>query len=136
MLYVVTGFPGAGKTTWVQNQAQYMDVIYDLDMLANAMCINNRNANAVSLSNHLLKHFLEYSQWMECNKYIIRTVPTEKELKEFDTYNARYILIDTPMNVCKTRRLKDIPWQKIDAALTIFKQIKNPHEVFMNEERW
>lgn len=36
-LYVVTGPPAAGKTTWVNQHAQYGDIVIDYDHLAQAL---------------------------------------------------------------------------------------------------
>lgn len=59
MLYIVTGLPGAGKTTYVKNCMKLNDIVYDLDYIAEAIVLGReKTRNSIYITNGLLKSFI------------------------------------------------------------------------------
>lgn len=140
-IYVVTGLPGAGKTTYVQSHMQDNDLVYDLDFMANAISYNKNNFYSRNLANKLLSSFIKEASKLNTNTYIIRSIPNKEELELFERYNVIYIDIKEDANVCYERRKEVITKEKFEEK--IFKHeiyLKNKKENEKNgtkmEERW
>lgn len=139
-LYIITGLPGAGKTTYVMNRKNKNDLVYDLDYIVNAITYSNPNSSAIYLGNQLLNVFILESMKMKAiNVYVIRSCPRPDEIELFDRYKATYIDIDTDIDTCKSRRnnITDDEFNKIIFKYRQYKQYKhNANETNKNIERW
>lgn len=108
-LYVVTGPPAAGKTTWVQERAQHGDVVVDLDALAGALtpgsdghchphavlrCAQRARQAAVD---EALRHVAE------TDVYVIHTRPSDKALARYSEHGAHVVTVDPGRYVVEAR---------------------------------
>ena len=109
-VFLVYGAPCAGKTTFVQDQANNDDLIVDLDKLWEAVCISDREhkpnrlkANVFGLRDCLIDQIrTRTGQWR--NAYVIGTYPLRTDRDRLcDMLQAQPIYIDTPMKDCIDR---------------------------------
>lgn len=118
MLYVITGPPAAGKTTWVRDHAGPRDIVIDYDALAVALSgpgadthdhrrtiqIIARAARRAAL-NEALRHLAR------ADVYLIHTQPSPATLDRYRSHGARIITIDPGRDVvmerCRTMRTRD-----------------------------
>ena len=138
-LYIVTGLPGAGKTTYVQSHMKDSDVVYDLDYIANAISYDKNNYYSRNLANKLLSSFVKEASKLNTDTYIIRSIPSKEELELFEKYNAVYIDIKEDTDVCYERRKDVISKDKFDEKIfryNVYLNNKNNSNKKDMEERW
>lgn len=105
---VVTGPPGAGKSTWVAEQAQPGDTIIDLDECFREVCgVHGHEANrahlaaALDLRNAKLAALASQESG---RAFFIVGAPTERETRWWcDQLGATHVLIDPGLPVCLKR---------------------------------
>ena len=138
-MYIVTGLPGAGKTTYVQSHMKDSDVVYDLDYIANAISYDKNNYYSRNLANKLLSSFVKEASKLNTDTYIIRSIPSKEELELFEKYNAVYIDIKEDTDVCYERRKDVISKDKFDEKIfryNVYLNNKNNSNKKDMEERW
>ena len=138
-LYIVTGLPGAGKTTYVQSHMKDSDLVYDLDYIANAISYDKNNQYSRNLANKLLSSFVKEASNLNTDTYIIRSIPSKEELELFEKYNAVYIDIKEDTDVCYERRKDVISKDKFDEKIfryNVYLNNKNNSNKKDMEERW
>lgn len=138
-MYIVTGLPGAGKTTYVQSHMKDSDVVYDLDYIANAISYDKNNYYSRNLANKLLISFVKEASKLNTDTYIIRSIPSKEELELFEKYNAVYIDIKEDTDVCYERRKDVISKDKFDEKIfryNVYLNNKNNSNKKDMEERW
>ncbi|MFJ6561870.1 AAA family ATPase [Streptomyces sp. NPDC091412] len=101
MLYVVTGPPAAGKTTWIDAHAKPDDVVIDLDRITRALTgpgAPNWNQHPLHLR---VAHRARYAALDEAlqlvdqlDVYLIHTMPSGKALAKYKRYKARIVVVD------------------------------------------
>ncbi len=109
-VFIVTGPPGAGKTTWVQNNADPDDVIVDFDALVAAMHTGGggrpsslvwRTAMAardaairkvLSRDGHVMLTVGDLS--IELDAYVIHAVPNRDQIRRYLDQGARILIVD------------------------------------------
>ena len=139
-LYIVYGYPGSGKSSYVKSHKKDNDIVYDLDIISKSI---GDNWNSRLLANNLLFDFIEKSiilqKQYKFNIYIIRTFPSSEEIKLFDKYNAIYIECERNLKDCMKDRsyIKQQEWEKLKYKRNLFNMLKrNKNHIEDYGERW
>lgn len=110
MLYVVTGPPAGGKTSWVEAHARPTDVVIDLDRITRALAgpgAPQWNQDPVLLK---VAHKARYAAMYEAftlrdqtDVYLIHTMPTAKWLARYARMDAKIIAVDPGRDIVMKR---------------------------------
>ncbi|MGQ5580900.1 AAA family ATPase [Streptomyces sp. ECR3.8] len=101
MLYVVTGPPAAGKSSWIEAHAKATDVVIDLDRITSALT----GPGAPQWNQHPLHlrvaHRARYAAMDEAfqlldqlDVYLIHTMPSAKHMAKYKRLQARIVVVD------------------------------------------
>ncbi|MFE3381917.1 AAA family ATPase [Streptomyces anulatus] len=110
MLYVVTGPPGAGKSSYIQAHAKARDIVIDMDLMALAMA--GPGADHHNHSDTLLKvvHRARFAAIREATQhldttdvYLIQTLPSAKQRAEYKRLKAKVIVVDPGRDIVMKR---------------------------------
>ena len=110
MLYVVTGPPAGGKTSWVEAHARPSDVVIDLDRITRALA--GPGAPQWNQDPLLLKvaHKARYAAMYEAftlreqtDIYLIHTMPTAKWLARYARMDAKVVAVDPGRDIVMKR---------------------------------
>ncbi|QHC16872.1 hypothetical protein GR131_16250 [Streptomyces sp. GF20] len=101
MLYVVTGPPAAGKSTWIEARAKARDVVIDLDRITRALTgpgapqwNHDRVAVRVALRARYAAIDEALSHLDTVDVYLIHTMPSPKHLAKYKRLKAKVIAVD------------------------------------------
>lgn len=110
MLYVVTGPPASGKSSWIQSHATARDIVIDLDLITKALAgpgAPQWNQDPIQLR---VAHRARYAAMDEaftlCDQvdvYVIHTMPSSKALAKYKRLEARIITVDPGRDVVMQR---------------------------------
>ncbi|MFD0437015.1 AAA family ATPase [Streptomyces chartreusis] len=113
MLYVITGPPAAGKSSWIQAHATARDVVIDLDLITRALSgpgAPSWNQDPIQLRvAHRARHAAMDEAFTLCDQvdvYLIHTMPSPKALARYKRLGARLVVVDPG---------RDIVMQRIEA---------------------
>jgi predicted ABC-type ATPase len=116
MLYIITGPPCVGKSTWVRSKAQPGDIVIDLDRIALSITAEEtphheypahiRKA-AIIIRRTAVEIALGYS--LKGNSYIIHAKPTSKAMGRYKKRNAIMVELEAPFNVLMERAKAERP---------------------------
>ncbi|MEV8043555.1 hypothetical protein AB0P02_06840 [Streptomyces griseoluteus] len=110
MLYVVTGPPAAGKTSWIEARARATDIVIDLDRITQALM----GPGAPGWSQHPIAlkvaHRARYAAIDEAVKhldqvdvYLIHTMPSAKWLARYRRHGAEVVAVDPGKDIVMQR---------------------------------
>ncbi|MFF4752663.1 AAA family ATPase [Streptomyces sp. NPDC001270] len=113
MLYVITGPPAAGKSSWIEAHAKPADIVIDLDRITRALTGPGAPAwNQDSLQLRVA-HRARYAAMREAfelrdqvDVYLIHTMPSAKAMARYKRMDARVVAVDPG---------RDIVMQRIEA---------------------
>lgn len=101
MLYVVTGPPASGKSSWIESHATARDIVIDLDRITSALTgpgAPSWNQNPLHLR---VAHRARYAAMDEAfqlrdklDVYLIHTQPNAKTLAKYKRLKARIVVVD------------------------------------------
>lgn len=124
MLYVVTGPPAAGKTTWIDAHAKPEDVVIDLDRITRALTgpgAPNWNQHPLHLR---VAHRARYAAIDEAlqlldrlDVYLIHTMPSGKALAKYKRHKARIVVVD-PGEAIVMQRIKTMRSPEMERVAT------------------
>lgn len=123
MLYLVTGPPAAGKTTWVRQHAQKGDIIIDYDAIA--AVLTPLQPDDRQLPAHVaavtkaarraaIDMAVEYAD--RTDVYVIHAIPSTRMVAFYERRGARIVTIDPGERVVMARCKEQRPWQMGQAA--------------------
>lgn len=142
MIYIVTGLPGAGKTTYVKSRMKANDIVYDLDYISKAIVLGReKTRNSIYITNKLLRTFVELSSDLEADVYIIRVAPTKEEIELFNSYSSRYLDVFRDYSYCYEVRKDLITLEEFNKIHKRYKDYESNksiriEKVLINKERW
>lgn len=100
-LYVVTGPPAAGKSTWVRQHAKQGDIVIDYDRLAHALTAEDAPSHnhtrhvknvAFRARSAAIDEALKYAH--DVDVYVIHSLPPGEMSARYTEHGARVITID------------------------------------------
>jgi predicted kinase len=122
-LYVITGPPCVGKSTWVRDRAKPGDIVVDLDRIALAITAEEtphheypahiRKA-AILIRRTAVAVALSYAR--RGTSYVIHAKPSGKARNQYIRAGAHMIELNAPMNVLMARAKAERPphiWQTL-----------------------
>jgi predicted ATPase len=124
VLYVVTGPPAAGKTSWITAHAQPGDIVIDLDRIALALA--GPGARPWDHDEALLKvaHRARFAAIDEAvqhrervDVYLIHTMPSAKATARYKRLDARVIVVDPGQDIVM-QRVRDMRHPGMEAVAT------------------
>ncbi|WP_225080456.1 ATP-binding protein [Streptomyces sp. CoT10] len=110
MLYVITGPPAAGKSSWIQAHATARDIVIDLDRIALAL-----TGPGAPQWNHdpLVQRVAQRARFAaideavkhldEVDVYLIHTMPSPKARAKYQRLGARIVTVDPGEDVVRER---------------------------------
>lgn len=110
MLYVITGPPASGKSTWIQAHAKAQDIVIDLDRITLALTgpgapgwNHDRLAQRVAQRARYaaIDEALKYLD--EIDVYLIHTMPSPKARAKYRRLGARIVTVDPGEDVVRER---------------------------------
>nr|WP_202534095.1 AAA family ATPase [Streptomyces sp. SID3212] len=123
-MYVVTGPPGAGKSSWIRAHAKAVDIVIDLDLMALAMA--GPGADHHSHTKALLRvvHRARQAAVYEAEQvldttdvYLIHTMPQAKARARYKRLGARIIVVD-PGEAIVRQRVRDMRQPAMEGVVT------------------
>lgn len=124
MLYVVTGPPAAGKSSWIEARARPTDVVIDLDRITAAL--SGPGAPSWTQDGIALKvaHRARYAAIDEALKhvddtdiYLIHTMPSPKWIARYRRHGAEIIAVDPGRDIVM-QRIQDMRAPGLQAVAT------------------
>ncbi|MEV1063388.1 AAA family ATPase [Streptomyces sp. NPDC050263] len=110
MLYVVTGPPAAGKSSWIEAHAKAADIVIDLDRITRALTgpgAPNWNQDPIHLR---VAHKARYAAMQEAfevrdqvDVYLIHTMPSDAWLARYRGLGAEIVTVDPGEQVVRER---------------------------------
>ncbi|MFJ1808535.1 MULTISPECIES: AAA family ATPase [unclassified Streptomyces] len=101
MLYVITGPPASGKSSWIQSHATARDIVIDLDLITRAL--TGPGAPQWNQDPTILRvaHRARYAALDEAiqvrdkaDVYLIHTMPSAKAMAKYKRLDARIVTVD------------------------------------------
>ncbi|MFF9625435.1 AAA family ATPase [Streptomyces griseosporeus] len=141
MLYVVTGPPAAGKSSWIDAHAKPTDVVIDLDRITRALTgpgAPNWNQHPLHLR---VAHRARYAAMDEAfqlldqlDVYLIHTMPSAKHLAKYKRLGARIVVVDPGESVVKRRieAMRDTSMRRVASRWYRSQQSRRPRDVTVN----
>lgn len=124
MLYVVTGPPGAGKSSWIRAHAKSDDIVIDLDLMALAMAgpgADHHDHHPTLLRVvHRARQAAIYEAEQHLDKvdvYLIHTMPGAKHRAKYKRLGARIVVVD-PGEAVVRQRVRDMRQPAMEAVVT------------------
>ncbi|MFJ4434594.1 AAA family ATPase [Streptomyces sp. NPDC088923] len=124
MLFVITGPPAAGKSSWIKAHAKPEDVVIDLDLMALAMA--GPGADHHTHSDVLLRvvHRARQAAIFEAERhlattdvYLIHTMPSPKARAKYKRLGARIVTVDPGEHIVR-QRVRAMRHPGMDAVVT------------------
>lgn len=120
MLYLITGPPAAGKSTWVRQQVKPGDITIDYDTIAEALGSTGHDhpdhVKAVTKAARQAAIDTALTLADDHDVYIIHGMPSRPILNRYRLLGARIITIDPGRDVVLARCKRQRPWQIARAA--------------------
>mgnify|MGYP001458519206 CR=1 FL=1 len=131
-IFVVTGPPAAGKTTWVLDNARHGDIIIDYDRIAAALTVDSDGHQhprtilgaARAARQAAIDHALTTTA--DCDVYIIHTRLTPAVRARYEHIGARIVTIDPGINTVLARAKHCRPWQTTQAIKDWYRHHAGP----------
>ncbi|MET9506911.1 AAA family ATPase [Streptomyces flavidovirens] len=124
MLYVVTGPPAAGKSSWIQAHAKPQDIVIDLDLMALAMAGPGADHHAHGDVLMRVVHRARFAALNEAYQhldstdvYVIHTQPSAKAMAKYKRLKARIVVVD-PGREIVMQRIEDMRQPGMRAVAT------------------
>jgi len=110
VLYVVTGPPASGKSSWIESHATARDVVIDLDRITVALTgpgAPHWNHNALQQRVAQRARYAaidEATQHLDrLDVYLIHTMPTAKAMAKYKRLKARVVVVDPGQAIVMAR---------------------------------
>ncbi|MGW8703264.1 AAA family ATPase [Streptomyces eurythermus] len=110
MLYVITGPPASGKSSWIDSHATARDIVIDLDRITRALTGPGApawNQNPLQLR---VAHKARYAAMHEAfelrdqvDVYLIHTMPSPKAMAKYKRLDAKVITVDPGESIVMQR---------------------------------
>lgn len=116
MLYVITGPPCAGKSTWVRDRAKPGDLVIDLDRIALSLTSEDTphhqypahiRALAIKTRSSLIPAALRVSRQLDV--YLVHAKPSNKQLGLYLRHHANIIELTASLDVLLARAAQERP---------------------------
>lgn len=111
MIYIITGAPCSGKSTFVENHRDPDDLVVDFDKIATALgSVKEHDATglireaAFAARDAVIETALKAQ---DATAWIIHTYPTERQLARYEEAGAEVIHLDTDRETCLARAEAD-----------------------------
>lgn len=120
-IYIVTGPPAAGKTTWVEQHAKPDDITIDYDAIANTLTPPNGKSHhhephIKAVTKAARQAAIDTALNQPADVYIIDSNPSATTLIRYRELGAQIITIDPGRDVVLARCRAERPWQMQQAA--------------------
>ncbi|MFF8953876.1 AAA family ATPase [Streptomyces sp. NPDC014940] len=110
MLYVITGPPASGKSSWIQAHATARDIVIDLDLITRALSGPgapqwNQNPTQLRVA-HRARYAAMDAAFELCDKvdvYLIHTMPTARAMAKYKRLKARIVAVDPGRDIVMQR---------------------------------
>lgn len=110
MLYVITGPPAAGKSSWIAARATARDIIIDLDRITQALTApgapqwnHDPIASKVALRARYAAIDEAFKHADQVDVYLIHTMPSRKWLARYQRHQAEIITVDPGRDIVMQR---------------------------------
>ncbi|MFF4847992.1 hypothetical protein [Streptomyces sp. NPDC001194] len=124
MLYVVTGPPAAGKSSWIAARAQATDIVIDLDRITLALSgpgAPNWNQDEILRKVSLRARFAAIDEAVKHREatdvYLIHTMPSAKATARYTRLGAKIIVVDPGRDIVM-QRVRDMRHTGMEAVAT------------------
>ncbi|MCZ0207911.1 hypothetical protein OZK63_21090 [Streptomyces sp. UMAF16] len=124
MLYVVTGPPAAGKSSWIEARARPTDIVIDLDRITLALTGPGAAQWAQYPVAMKVAHRARYAAIDEAFKhldkvdvYLIHTMPSAKWLARYRRHGAEVVAVDPGKDIVM-QRIRDMRAPGLQAVAT------------------
>ncbi|SDN18024.1 hypothetical protein [Streptomyces wuyuanensis] len=124
MLYVITGPPAAGKSSWIQARAKPTDVVIDLDRITLALSgpgAPNWNQDEILRKVALRARFAALDEAIKhrdrTDVYLIHTMPSPKALARYRRLEAKVVAVDPGRDIVM-QRVRDMRHEGMIAVAT------------------
>jgi hypothetical protein len=110
VLYVITGPPASGKSSWIQSHATARDIVIDLDLITRALA--GPGAPAWNQDPTILRvaHRARYAAMDAAfelrdtvDVYLIHTMPSAKAMAKYKRLGARIVTVDPGQEIVMAR---------------------------------
>ncbi|MGW8387538.1 AAA family ATPase [Streptomyces albidoflavus] len=110
MLYVITGPPAAGKSTWIEAHAKPQDIVIDLDRITRALTGPGApawNHDPIASRVALRARYAAIDEAVQhldrVDVYLIHTMPNAKAMARYRQLKARVVAVDPGRDVVMAR---------------------------------
>lgn len=132
MLYVVTGPPAAGKSSWIRAHAKPDDIVIDLDLMALAMAGPGADHHAHGDVLMKVVHRARFAALNEAYQhldkvdvYVIHTQPSAKAMAKYKRLEARIVVVDPGRDIVM-QRIADMRQPGMQAVATRWYSQRRP----------
>lgn len=122
-LYLVTGPPASGKSTWVREHAQHGDITIDYDALASALtpaggAPHDHPVHVKAVTKAARQAAIDTALTLadEHDVYVIHSTPSARLVQHYLDHGAQVITIDPGEAVVLERCRQERPWRIGQAA--------------------
>lgn len=143
MLYVVTGPPAAGKSSWIEARAKARDIVIDLDRITSALTGPGAAPWSQDPLHLRVAHRARYAAMNEAfqlldqlDVYLIHTMPSPKHLARYKRLQARVVVVDPGEEIVMQRidTMRDASMRRV-AARWYNARRNRPHEAMPQASR-
>lgn len=129
-IVVVCGAPGSGKTTYVKNHLTEKDIVWDMDYIRRALCLQDDTQHEMPIATlnaamYLRAEFLNYIQryWLRYDHvYIITSAKPDAAGRVANGVRGELVVMPTSLDDCIKNIMNDSTRKNIGKQIDIAKE--------------